>query len=307
METKLNNSEGVELLKKATDVSGRKLIHKMYTDKQVDSQISLLVGMHPKTRDLIRHEESRIVNAIDYSLPKEEVYKFIESEIKSFLGFSEEVIEGFWKNFGSALILKEHESMSRANIGMDRIFGTKFTSCSSFVHGYKSYINTVIEAYEFKIKSTKKEIFSSKYNTLKELEENVTIKNSKAQARIFWMDKSKTTENRMDAFDAYGECASYIHEPKHIYLQQLFHYMLEENTEHFDRGSEEECREYIDNWIYRLSQHRTRLNHTDNIYRSKFVKSERGYEPSEKALERLRSYYYEILMDEGVSSFKMDW
>jgi hypothetical protein len=307
MSSTILNPKGVELLKKATDVSGKKLIKENFTDKQIDDQISLLIGMKIRTEDSIKHEQSRIVNAIDYSLPKEDVYKFINSEMKNFLGFNGEVIDSFWHGFGSALMYKEHESKSKANIGMDRIFGNSFDNCYSFIYGHKTYIQSIIESYEFKASTSKKEVFSSPYNTLEELEENVTIKNGAAQAKIFWMDKSKSMEERMLAFETHGKCNDWMHQPKHMYLKQLFDYMLSEEMEDIRRGAEEECSQFVDSWIYKLESNRVKISYAENQYHPKLVKTERGYKPSKAAIERLTNYYYEILMEEGISSFIVDW
>ena len=143
----------------------------------------------------------------------------------------------------------------------------------------------------------------SMYNSLDEMEEELSVKKIGAEAQIFYMDKSKDLKERIKVFEKYGHEEGSIYTPDDDALNVIFEFHNDDDNN--ERHQTYETIDIIDWWIG--MQKRNRVNVYKGEYSPKFKKLTRNYTPNKQAIERLRIYYIEKLFIEGISSFVFDW
>ena len=67
------------------------------------------------------------------------------------------------------------------------------------------------------------------------------------------------------------------------------------------------CIQIVEWWIETLKEDRSFISYKENKYHPKIKRKKRNYTPSKKAIERLKNYYTNIIIEEGVASFELDW
>lgn len=144
----------------------------------------------------------------------------------------------------------------------------------------------------------------SMYNSLDEMEEELSVKKIGAEAVIFYLDKTKNFEERIKVFEKYGDEDSFVYEP----IDEVLFKIFEAYCDGLDaeRRSNIECIDIINWWIdYKLKKQRIKfVKFTDC---DKIKGKKRNYIPSKIAIERLRKYYTEKLFIEGIARFQFDW
>jgi len=313
MTTTLKHPEKVNLLRDSIDVSGRRLLPVGTSDEKIDKQIDILLNVTKRTPDEINAKESRVMSRIDYSKPEKEIIDFIKSEMMTFINLIGIPSQSFWQNFGSAPCYQKYEDEKgkKGGVGMDTIFGNKFQDCHSMMFQVYRLSDEMVGQYraERDRRNSVTKNVESKFNSLDELEENVSVKNIAVEAKIFWSDETKNFEERVEVFSKYGEKRSYIYEPNHRDLSKIFNMSSESDDGGmcFDRHEKVDCLSVVDWWIETLCENRSKISYNENQYHPKIKSKNRNYTPSEQAIERLRNYYTRILMQEGISSFNFDW
>lgn len=305
----LKYPEKVEMLKKAVDVSGKKLLHGKPSDKKIDTQIEILMNTNSISKGMLEEEKTRIFSKLDINMSKEEVEKSITDSLYKLIGFDKfgPLDNGFWRNFGSAPFFQEFEDKKKKpGIGMDTIFGDKFEKNHSVAHDIIWCIEDLLRRFLTKKENaSKKENVISKYKSLDDLEENLPVKKIAEEAKIFYMDESKSYKERLRVFDKYGEEDSCIHQPNNIYLKKIFDIYFEKG--YVQRHEMVSCLDVVHWWIEELEVGRKKIDYSKNHYHPSLINKKRNYEPSDKAIERLRKFYENIILQEGVANFELDW
>jgi hypothetical protein len=308
--TEIKHPDKVELLKKARCVSGKPLLHGKPTDFKISEQIDILLNAIPRNEDEIHAEIDRIYAKLDFSWSEKEAEEFIRKEMNKFVGLDNGPLDNeFWRNFGSAPFYQKYENEKKnGSIGMDVIFGKQFENCYSYCYEIPGKINSLLESFKDKKKRTtekEKENVVSTFRDLADLEENLTVKKIPAEAKIYYNDKSKPFKERVKVFEKYGDTDSSIHEPAHPYLKKIFQIHLEEG--YVERHEMINCLDVIDFWISQLKDRRSKICYKNNKYHPEIKSKKRNYTPSVEAIERLKRYYSEIVIEEGMASFELDW
>lgn len=307
----MKHPDKIELLKKAVCVSGKPLLHGNPSDEKIDTEINILMGAIIRGNDEIKHETSRIYSKLDFSWDEKKAEEFIRETFYKFVGFNDGPLDNnFWINFGSAPFYTKYvkdEYKNKGSVGMDEIFGKQFEHCYSYIYEIRDEISSLTNAFTEKKKrlTQKKEIFSSPYKDLNELEENVVAKKIKDEAFVFFSDKTKSLENRLEVFKKYGKTHSYIHEPSNPDLARIFEIYKE--REEMQRHETADCIRIVESWVNSLVKGRRKISYESNRHHPKIKGTVRNYTPSKESIERLKNYYLEILLEEGTSSFKFDW
>lgn len=317
MTISLSHPEKVNLLRDSIDVSGKRLLPNGTSDEKMDKQIDILLNVIKRTPDEINAQESRVISKIDYSRPKKEMVEFIKTEMMTFINLTGTPDRVFWRNFGSAPFYQKYEDEKgkkgkKGGVGMDTIFGKKFEDCYSMM--FKVYelsdrmIGQYMEEKDRRNSPISKNI-ESKFNSLDDLEENLSVKKICAEAEIFWNDETKDLEERLGVFDKYGKKVNCIHSPSHRGLSRIFDMSSESDSGGmcFERHEEVSCLEVVDWWIDTLIEGRSKISYNDNQYHPKIKSKKRNYTPSDEAIDRLSNYYKRIIMQEGVASLEFDW
>ena len=310
----IKHPEKVNLLRDAICVSGKRLLPKGTSDEKMDEQIDILLNVTKRTPDEINAQESRVMSKIDYSKSEKEVADFIKSEMMTFINLTGTPSQSFWRNFGLAPYYQrcEDEKGKKGGVGMDTIFGDKFENCHSMMFEVYHLADYMIDRYKEereKRNTPKGENIESKFNSLDDLEENLSVKKIYAEAEIFWNDETKDFEERMKVFGKYGKEETYIHEPSHRGLARIFNMSSEcdDGGMCFERHQNVDCIYVVEWWIDTLSEGRSKISYNDNQYHPRIISKKRNYTPSNEAIDRLRNYYTRIIMKEGVASFEFDW
>lgn len=308
----LKYPEKVEQLKKAIDVSGKKLLYRNPSDEKIDNQIDVLINAIERSSGELKKEQTRIYSKLDFSLDEKQAEKFITTEFYKFVGFDKfgPLDINFWRNFSSAPFYQDSEDKKgKGGIGMNTIFDTKFESCYSYCYEIPGFISSTLES--FKIKKTKDKEKSaqvkniSPYKNLSDLEDNVVVKKIAEEAKTFYLDYTKSLEDRIEVFNKHGEEDSCIHQPYSPSLKQIFEIYNE--TGYSQRHEIINCLSIVEWWIERLVKNRTFISYKENKYHPELKMKKRNYKPSKEAIERLRLYYTNIIIEEGVANFELDW
>lgn len=310
MNKKLKYPEKVELLKKAVDVSGKKLLSKNPSDEKIDLEISIMLNAIERDDDELEAEEVRICSKLDYTWDEQTAEKFIKDSFFKFVGFDKfgPLDPNFWANFGSAPLFQKYEDeKKKPGIGMDTIFGEKLGECYDYIYEISNMVNSVFE--DFKLKKSKLQEKTvnvvSPFKNLADLEDNVTVKKIKAEAEKFYKDTTKDFKDRLEVFDIHGDEDGSIHQPTDKKLAKIFE--IYQETGYSERHEMVNCLSIIEWWIDTLKSKRCRISYKENKYHPKIISKKRNYKPSTKAIERLQRYYQEILLEEGVANFEFDW
>lgn len=150
----------------------------------------------------------------------------------------------------------------------------------------------------------------SPYQTLEELESNETVKNATRAGKIFYLDKTKNLNERIEAFYTYGEKDMYIHHFADSNLEKISECFIDRMG--VERHQNIDCTEIISWWVaYQWgSAHLPKTRcfiHRDKYNKFKIVTKPRNYSPSKEAYDRLYAYYLEKVFKEGVATFNFDW
>lgn len=310
--------EQIKELKKKTTChpSHWHLGRKVWSDKEIEDQIITMNTMNQVgERELTEKIESLMSSLPLENLDEKQQFK---KDLYSFLGWTDKapLDPKFWANFGSAPCSFDGTDTYNKNlvryhreygtVGMDVIFGDAFDKNYHVIHT----ANNALEGFagmwneKKKFKDIKNKMFSSPYESLDDLEENVTMKKIEEEARKFYMDKTKKFEDRLEVFNKYGKEESYIFRPNDKDLKVIFQvYSSEGYTE---RHEQIECSQIIEFWLSYMAENRIKIDWS-NRFHPKMKELKRGYEPSEEAQDRLFRFYMERLFVEGVGSFNFDW
>ena len=150
----------------------------------------------------------------------------------------------------------------------------------------------------------------SPYQTLEELESNETVTNATQVAKIFYLDKTKNLDERIEAFNKYGEKVTFIHHFADSKLEKISECYI--GLRYVERYQNIDCTEIIKWWVVRQwgSKHQpsTRcFTRKDRYGELKIETKPRNYTPSKEAYDRLYTYYLEKVFKEGVATFEFDW
>jgi hypothetical protein len=194
-------------------------------------------------------------------------------------------------------ILKELPNLEFSNYNDMVSYGdSKLSFLRDSHHIARTYVEDLC-----KIHLNKTKIYMSKFNTLEELEENLTAKQLKTTgAKEFYLDTSKKMSERVKVFNEYGEDNGCIYRPITKELKHIFEWYYES-----DYPSKMETiltSDVVNDWVDLLKFDRITVVDDDL-----FEDSVRNYTPSKEALERLKNYYLNKLMKEGIAKFTYDW
>jgi len=308
----LKYPEKVEQLKKAIDVSGKKLLHGNPSDEKIDNQIDVLLNSIIRSDDELYKESTRIYSKIDLSMDEKQAEDFIKNEFYKFVGFDKfgPLDNNFWRNFGSAPMYQKYEDeKGKGGIGMDTIFGNKFSDCYSYCYEIPGFISSALESFKSKKINNKQKENKAKnvspYKNLADLEDNVVVKKISEEAKKFYLDSTKSLKDRLEVFDKHGEEDSCIHQPSNPFLKQIFE--IYQETSGVERHEMVSCLGIVEWWIEELKENRSFISYKENKYHPKIKRKKRNYTPSKKAIERLKNYYTNIIIEEGVANFELDW
>jgi len=295
---------------------------KVFTDEEIGQQILTMLNTSSFNKDNLNDMFYKLLDNLPYKNENEEKLLFIDNMYK-IIGWNNSendnllvpMDETFWKNFGSMPYVINDTDSNRKLVelkkrfgaaGAREIFGVKFDSSYdirtvifNFIYNFS---NEWKKQQSLKIK--KETLYSSIYNSLDEIEDNVVVKNIKSEAKKFYMDKSKDFDERCKVFSTHGENYTYIFQPIDRKLVKIFEAYNENNL---DRHSTIDTLYIIEWWIDTLSCERSIIDFSKNKYHPSIESSDRNYTPSKEAVERLNRYYTEKLFLEGISEFTFDW
>lgn len=288
-----------------------------WTDEEIAEQIDTLLS----TTIIDEIKIIDILNSLMKKIPYENIdpeKEFIINQLHEILGWNNKVLpnKNFWKKFGSApFFISENDSNKKlltfrnlyGACGMNEIFGhDKFSNAYHLLNKistFKSHFEKIWNENQKKIELSNT-VFSSPFNSLDELEENVIVKNIKEEAKKFYLDNTKQFSERVKVFSKYGILKDFIFEPTDLNLNRIFQMYLENDD--LDRNITIETPDIIEWWLSYLRTHRCKLN-WENPYHPQLNKTNRNRTPSEDTIKRLYRYYVGKLFLEGVGSFIFDW
>jgi len=323
----MNISKKVEQLKKSFTVEGTPLFKSNhFTDEEIekmkkestcheshwcglekpdkswsDDEIATQIEVFFNTPNLDTIAFKKLVNKMLKSLPiinKNHELKVFTELLFGCLNWTNEKngISEMWVKFGSAPI-----------DSMEIIFGGQFENkFHIFWYGVKRAIFEFDNYWdnEKRKKDLKEKTFSSPYNSVDEIEENVVIKNVAEVAKQFYHDKTKDFEERVKVFTKYAKRNTFIFHPTDHDLDKIFKIYIE--NDFLERRQIIECEKVVNSWIESLMYKRCHLSWT-NPYHPTLKQKNRNYKPSEKAIDRLYKYYMEKLFNDEVGSYEFDW
>lgn len=296
---------------------GMKKGAKIYSDEEIATQIEVFFN----TPNISEEKFSSIKNKLFKSLPlkdKNKEKQALREILFSCLNWTEERngLSKMWAPFGSApsgddetlhgeklqLLQQKYGACSMGTI-FNGEFSEKFHifwySVNNTLHEFDTYWDLVKSQ-----KDLKETAFSSPYNTLDEIEENVVMKKIPEAAKNFYLDKTKSFEERLKVFAAHGKQDSSIFQPTNRDLKIIFDVYSENGW--IERHQIVKCEQIVEYWIDKLIDNRCHLDWT-NKYHPKVATKSRNYKPSQKAIDRLHRYYMEKLFLDGIGSFEWDW
>ncbi len=302
-------------LKNSVTVEGKLLLSKNWTDEQIASQINLLMNQNTySSRDLVIFIDKLLKNIPDNLSTSKQIEEYITDELYKKVNWTEKFMPEFWRNFGSAPFTHKNthnEKLVKARKngakGMDEIFEHKFESGYSMTYELNNLVYGLpdrIAEHEL-LKNMKTTVYTSPYSSFEEIEDTLPKKKAKIEGMIFYKDKTKPMEERIKAFEEYGDVDEYIHSPMHSSLNDIFDVYSECGES--ERRDKICCLDIVEWWMEEIISNRLEIDYKTNQYHPKLVKLNRGYVPSNKAIERLRDRYAELLFMEDVSGFTFDW
>lgn len=289
---------------------------KVFSDLEIENQLITFMSQNVFSNSDLIDKESVIFKSLKFLDYKTDFdnYKTALYNLVGWTGLTQ--LDGnFWTKFGSAPFFisdtnKQLVEMQKkyGACGLNELFGK-----DRFSNGYhQTYtIPNLLGSFKIKwedaskINNKKNTIYTSTYNTIDEMEEILSVKKIKEEAENFYLDKTKSIEERCKAFSKYAEKETYIHEPKNPYLKKMFEIFSEDDS--MERHQNINCIDIVEWWIETLINTRSFIDYSKNQYHPSIKSKKRNYKASKTAINRLKLYYIEKLFLEGVGSFEFDW
>ena len=291
---------------------------KIWTDEEISNQIEVFFATPMMNETDFKDK----VNKIRKSLPienKEAERKIFKQKFFELLNWTEEKngISEMWVKFGSAPCSSDGKFHGNKKLekyaklygacSMTTIFEGQFSDkFHIFWYGARNAMQEFKTFWkeEKRKKDLASQTFTSPYADLEDIEDNVVVKKIKEEAKKFYLDKTKKFSERVRVFAVHGKEEGFIFTPSYPDLATIF--KMHSENDWINRHQMVDCATIIENWVENLYENRCTLNWS-NPYHPELERSDRGYEPSKEAIERLYKYYMEKLFLEGVGSFKFDW
>jgi len=289
----------------------------IWTDDEIAEQINAMLNCVEFDKTQIKDEIDKIMLSLPYEDMSVEKKIFEDRLYKLVYGDSIPLNSEFWRNFGSAPLFNPRKHASNKKlielqkkygaVGMDDIFGEKFSNCYHLTYDVGGAVSNFEREWK-EIKKTKdlrSQVFTSQFDSLDDIEDNVVVKKITEEAKKFYMDSTKDFEERIKVFSKHGFRQGCIHEPTDRNLRKIFE--MHNESDWIQRHEICNTVDIVNYWVcHQLEQNRCKLDYT-NPYHPKLKKLNRGYHPSKAAIDRLYKYYVEKLFLEGVGSFEFDW
>lgn len=277
-----------------------KVVNEKYSDQEIFDQ--LRAYFDSKTFDEVYIREQ--IEAFKYTLPTnlsiEEGKKLIQDKFNQLFGWTDSKYMDiyFWSKFGGCQFTQVPYLVEYDN----NIFCNKL-NLSSFKHNELYYFEKWYQDYCSR-KKARNTIFTSPYNTMDEMEEELSVNKIKEACKNFYLDKTKNLNERIKVFSKYGDTYGYIWTPFDKDMNKIFQMYCENNLE---RHEIVDSVEVIEWWIDLLSEKNTKISFKENKFHPNIIFKYRNYVPTQESIDRLRIFYLERLFIEGVSSFELDW
>jgi hypothetical protein len=277
-----------------------KVVNEKYSDQEIFDQ--LRVYFDTKVLDEVALQDQ--VEAFKYTLPidisVEEGKKLIQDKFNQLVGWTDTKCMDihFWSKFGGC----QYTQIPYLVENNTDVFSKKL-SLSGFIYGqlynfdkwYQDYCNRV---------TMRRTIFTSPYNSMEKMEEELSVKKIKAACKNFYLDKTKDLNERIKVFSKYGDDYGCIWYPYDKDMNKIFQTYVEKNVERHEIVTSVDVIKW---WIDLLSEKNTKISFKENKYHPNIISKYRNYVPTEESINRLRKYYLEKLFIEGVGSFEVDW
>ena len=317
MSDRFTKEDIAEMRKNSTAHSSHWLgLTRVWSDSEIEAQIVTFDKMNVISEQEVEQLATSIKKSLSYKDITEDTVRFTKLLTEKVWGDITPLDPDLWRKFGSAPYYISNSNKNLVKLqkkygacGMMDIFGDRFEN------GYRMINFISRQVYQLNkewvdtkaILELKSLTFSSPFSSLEDLEENVVVKNVKEEAQKFYLDKTKNFDDRVTVFAVHGEEETYIYEPNNVNLRTIFKIYYEDAYE-LDRHSIIiiNTNQIVDSWVYDLSKNRCKIDWV-NPFHPKLIKTDRIYQPSEEAINRLRRYYMEKLFLEGIASFKFDW
>lgn len=289
---------------------------KTFSDDEIADQIYTMLNQVAFSEQPLQDKMNLFFNECELIDMKSEK-KLYKKKVYNLIGWDKlkPLNNTFWREFGSAPINGLSTSNKKLMMfkdkygacAMEDIFGYKFSRTYFYTYTILNNIKNFDEKWKEanKIKNESEKVYTSPYKNIDDLEENISVKRIKDEARKFYLDKSKNFKDRVDVFNKYGESHSYIYHPKNSNINKIFD--IYQEMDYTERHQNVECESIISFWIDSLTDDRCEIDYSRNSYHPSLKKTKRKYKPSKKAIDRLYKYYMEKLFLEGMGSFEWDW
>jgi len=169
----------------------------IWTDDEIAEQINAMLNCVEFDKTQIKDEIDKIMLSLPYEDMSVEK-KIFENVLNNLLNapFNSE----FWRNFGSAPLSnpRKHSSNKKliylqrkyGSVGMDDIFGEKFSNCYHLTYAVGNAVSNFESEWKEikKTKDLKNQIFTSQFDSLDDIEENVVVKKISEEAKKFYLD-----------------------------------------------------------------------------------------------------------------------
>lgn len=285
---------------------------KVFSDEEILEQLYLYLNLNKKDEYQIANKIESLYFSLSYKDEAEDSLKFFK-ELKEFIGQKGYFHRKFWESWGSVpYVVNVNEDHWRKDmkdifkkydcIGADQLFMRKDSLDNlSLVYVYDNEKDNFSKNWnkENKARKERSVVYSSPYKSWDDVQENVTMKNIKVEGRKFYLDLTKPMKERLKAFNEIGEKEGYIFEPKDPILARIFRMEIEDS--YYERRQDVDCFDILQNWMYDLDKNRKEEGSRKTILK------ERNYVASKAAMDRLRTFYFNRLMLEGIHSFNFDW
>jgi len=279
--------------------STEKVINEKYTDQQIFDQLRAYFDSPVIDETKLKDDIDSFKNTFPTNLTEEEGKKLIQNKFNELVGWNDTkyMYSNFWSKFGSC----QYTQMPFLVEGNTNAFGSKlhlsgaiYNQLHSFKNWYEDYC---------KRKELSNTIFTSPFNNMDEMEEELSVKKIGEAARNFYLDKTKNFDERVKVFSKYGKSQSYIWHPSDKNLNKIF----EMYTEDTERYITVETYRIVEWWVECLAHKRTEISFVENRFHPKLSSEKRNYEVNQKSCDRLYKYYMEKLFIEEIGSFEIDW
>lgn len=299
-------------IRNLADVSGKYVVKNTLSDEKIAEQYHTYLNMTRLTENQLNKFMYSAINKLPLNLSKEQFVKELTNKVYAKLGWDKltPINNTIFYNLGSVWFETRYFEEKFSHLiktgtkGLLHVFENYDSDTIHFATNIKYHIESMYDVYILKNKSADKNIQSS-FKDLNDLEENCSVKKMETEAPIFYKDKTKSLDLRLQVFDKYGKEHSYIYEPKNNILKEIFEIYHEqcENQRHENIS----CGDIIEWWFYQLQKNRLEIDYSSNKYHPNLKKTKRNYTPSVEAITRLKNYYNELLILEDVASFEFDW